>query len=85
LASLILKHTSLVEELPWIQDDAIEELLKHPWPGNVRELENVVQRALVLCSNQVISKEDIITDVKLNQFSTKEMMEATLLKQTAVA
>ena len=85
LASLILKHTQNVEELPWIEQEAIEELLTHSWPGNVRELENVVQRALVLSSEKTISKEDIITDVKLNQFSTKEMMEATLLKQTAVA
>ena len=85
LASLTLKHSTKVEELPWITPKAIEDLLNHGWPGNVRELENVVQRALVLCSNRLITENDIITDTKLNQFSTKEMMEASLLKQTAVA
>ncbi len=85
LASLILKHSETVESIPWITTEAIGELLEHNWPGNVRELENVVQRALVLCADNRITAENIITDTKLNQYSTKEMMEASLLKQTATA
>ena len=85
LASLIVKHCKTLEELPWITQEAISELFNHSWPGNVRELENVIQRALVLCSNQTIEINDIITDLKLNQFSTKELMETSLLKQVAVA
>jgi two-component system response regulator FlrC len=85
LASLVVKHCTSLEELPWISKDAIDELFSHSWPGNVRELENVVQRALVLCSDQMIKTEDIITDTKLNQYSTKDLMETSLLKQVAVA
>ena len=85
LASLVVKHCKLLNELPWITDEAINELFNHSWPGNVRELENVIQRALVLCSDQIIEINDIITDLKLNQFSTKELMETSLLKQVAVA
>ena len=33
------------------------------WPGNVRELENVLQRAIVLCDNNVISEKDIMMDL----------------------
>ena len=33
---------------------AERRLLAHDWPGNVRELENVVQRALVLCTGETI-------------------------------
>ncbi len=85
LSSLVAKHCNSVEEIPWITDDAIEELYNHSWPGNVRELENVIQRALVLCLDRTIETNDIITDLKLNQFSTKELMENSLLKQVATA
>ena len=85
LASLVLKHCNSATEMPWISDDAINELCNHSWPGNVRELENVIQRALVLCSNKTIEVNDIITDIKLNQYATKELMETSLLNQVASA
>src|SRR5207244_3708099 len=30
----------------------LERLVRYPWPGNVRELENVIERAVVLCSGR---------------------------------
>jgi two-component system response regulator FlrC len=85
LASLVVKHCKSLDIVPWITEDAIDDIFTHSWPGNVRELENVIQRALVLCSDQQIEVNDIITDLKLNQYSTKELMETSLLKQVAVA
>jgi DNA-binding NtrC family response regulator len=38
---------------------ALEKLLLYPWPGNVRELENVIERAVVLADQPVITSEDI--------------------------
>jgi len=41
-------------------DPAAEEvLLDYDWPGNIRELENVIERAVILCETDVITKEDI--------------------------
>jgi two-component system response regulator FlrC len=37
-------------------------LLQYPWPGNVRELENVVQRAVVLCTGRVITPAHLMFD-----------------------
>ena len=45
-----------------LTSEAIELLLQYPWPGNVRELENVVQRALVLASGDMITESDLMFD-----------------------
>ena len=41
---------------------AQQMLLQYPWPGNVRELENVVQRAVVLCTGRVITPAHLMFD-----------------------
>jgi DNA-binding NtrC family response regulator len=46
-----------------ISSDAMAALIAHPWPGNVRELENLIERAVVLCPNQVIEKADVMGTV----------------------
>ncbi len=43
----------------WPTEGALRSLSHHSWPGNVRELENVIKRALVLASGDVISEDDI--------------------------
>ena len=40
----------------------------YSWPGNVRELENVIERAMVMCSDQVIKVEDLPADFKTNAY-----------------
>jgi Nif-specific regulatory protein len=37
-----------------ISTPAIDALVRYHWPGNVRELENCVERAVLLCDDQVI-------------------------------
>jgi two-component system, NtrC family, response regulator PilR len=46
-------------EPPQLDDDAMETLRTYPFPGNVRELENVLERALTLCTSGVITNEHI--------------------------
>ena len=41
--------------------DALDLLMDYDWPGNVRELENVMERAVVLCSGSRIGA-DLIPD-----------------------
>ncbi|MDP9055129.1 MAG: sigma-54 dependent transcriptional regulator, partial [Acidobacteriota bacterium] len=47
------------------EPEAMQLLLDHSWPGNVRELENVVERAVVLASTQVIPL-DVLPDYLLH-------------------
>ena len=38
---------------------AMDLLVRHPWPGNVRELANAVERALVVGTSPVVTREDL--------------------------
>jgi two-component system NtrC family response regulator len=38
----------------------------YAWPGNVRELENVIERAMVMCTNTMIRLQDLPQDFRDN-------------------
>lgn len=63
---LLVKHAKAlnVADVPELDENARRRLLSHRWPGNVRELDNVIQRALILRSGQVITANDIIIDTQ---------------------
>jgi DNA-binding NtrC family response regulator len=42
-----------------LTDGAKREILSYPWPGNVRELANVVQRTVLLATEDAISAADL--------------------------
>ena len=60
--ALLNRHTEN-SILPYLNVKAQQILREYSWPGNVRELENVLQRALVLCENNIIGEKDIMIDV----------------------
>ena len=45
-----------------VSPEAQGMLQQYPWPGNVRELENVVQRAVVLCTGRVVTPAHLMFD-----------------------
>ncbi len=46
-------------------------LNNYPWPGNVRELENVIQRAVVLCSADTITTDHLMFDEATPSFANQ--------------
>jgi two-component system response regulator FlrC len=65
-AALLRRHTDENESIPLLTDGAISMLKNHDWPGNVRELENVLQRAMVICNENIVTTNDIMIDNSLN-------------------
>lgn len=42
-----------------IDESAREFLRRNSWPGNVRELRNTIERAMIFCSNRVLTAKDL--------------------------
>jgi two-component system response regulator HydG len=63
LAHHFLRRMALREkkQLKGFTREAIAALSSYRWPGNVRELENVVERAVVMCREEVIGV-DLLSD-----------------------
>jgi two-component system response regulator FlrC len=62
VATMIMRHAGYRALIPWPTRAALDALLCHDWPGNVRELENVVQRAMVLASDERIDVDHVMFD-----------------------
>ena len=53
---------------PSISEEAMLALRRYDFPGNVRELENILERAMALCTDNTITESDLY----LTQASTKD-------------
>ena len=47
------------KDISRISTPAIEMLTRYHWPGNIRELENCIERAVLLCNDEVIRSEHL--------------------------
>ena len=43
---------------------AMQALKSYSWPGNIRELQNVVERAVALCSGNMVELEDLPDEIR---------------------
>ncbi len=69
------KHRPQDCEARAITEQAMNSLIRHDWPGNVRELENVIERAVALCQEDVIDLMDLPTALQEGK--------ATLIEEAA--
>ena len=86
LAQHSLRRCAARMQRPGVRFDehAVELLVAYRWPGNVRELENVVERALVISSGDVIGADALPPELRapseaapsLASFSGKPLQDA---------
>jgi two-component system response regulator GlrR len=62
LVEHFIKHYSkeLGKEIKGITPAAMQRLMLYPWPGNIRELKNVLERAVILTSHNLIDEQDLL-------------------------
>jgi two-component system response regulator FlrC len=56
---MLERHCSGRRTVPSITAAAKDKLQSHRWPGNIRELDNVIQRALILMTSDVVNAQDV--------------------------
>lgn len=52
------------KEIKGVSSEALEILSQYPFPGNVRELENIIERAVALSDDDMISLRDLPSDLQ---------------------
>lgn len=52
-------------------EDALEILRSYPWPGNIRQLQNIIERAMVISRNQVITANDLASILETRKVSQR--------------
>ncbi|NOY05785.1 MAG: sigma-54-dependent Fis family transcriptional regulator [Chlorobi bacterium] len=67
LVNYFLETKSRTREPKEVSDEAMGKLVEYYWPGNVRELENVIERAIILSSGNVIEPADLVLDYGLQE------------------
>ncbi len=75
LVDYFLKTHVRPRGLKMIEPKALELLIKYDWPGNVRELENVIERASILCKDNLIKVEDIALPIGRRSKTSKDSVQ----------
>ena len=50
---------SVGKQVTGITAEALDVLFKHDFPGNIRELQNIIERAVILTRDEILSKDDL--------------------------
>ncbi len=58
-----------------ITDEAVSVLARYPWPGNVRELENTIEHAVAICSDNLITTDDLPARIAAN--ASEDLVKAS--------
>jgi two-component system response regulator HydG len=59
--------------LDGISEDVLDILTNYQWPGNVREIKNVIERAVVLTQDRVITQKDLPENISKEKVEERKL------------
>jgi two-component system response regulator HydG len=85
---LLRKHANrLNKSVAGISDDALQALVRYRWPGNIRELDNMLERAVIVATEETLTLKDLPSDLgdpaqpARPRAGVMEAMERTLIEK----
>ena len=86
LANKMLNAYSSAAEKAYFSISAQRMLKAHSWPGNIRELDNVIQRALILKTANIVEDKDIqFEEISHNVQNTRNAVVRQIDKAVSVS
>lgn len=65
------------------ESDALERIAMHSWNGNIREMENKIERAVILCENNIITLSDLdLNDIPI--LETNDDVQLADIEKTTI-
>ena len=61
---------------PEVSGEVLTLLQQYPWPGNIRELRNVIERAVLLCTGDVLELSHLPADKMSSHFAARKTAHA---------
>jgi DNA-binding NtrC family response regulator len=61
---------------PELSPEVLTLLQQYPWPGNIRELRNVIERAVLLCTGDVLELSHLPADKMSSHFAARKTAHA---------
>lgn len=62
----------------------LEQIEKHAWNGNIREMENKIERAVILCENNLISVSDLDLEIITPYDESADDIQLSSVEKTAI-
>jgi two-component system response regulator HydG len=56
-----------------ISEDVLEILTDYQWPGNVREIKNIIERAVVLTQDRIITQKDLPENISKDKVEERKL------------
>jgi len=61
-----------------VDAETLQLLIDYRWPGNIRELQNIIERAILIADDSIISTEHLPDNVKTKAPFSQEVLEEKL-------
>ena len=76
--------TKLVRRVHHVSPEYLDALTRHIWRGNIRELRNVIERSLIVCSDESLTLEDLPVEILNDQLDESATRSSSDLEMSTM-